>query len=114
MRPYRATLALALCGVVLAGCADREGRERFDGNYYPTKLRSEREDRRAFTTSATRVARGIEGAQKAAIHEATRYCLENFGTSAIAWAQRGEGQEGPIFARSGDRISASGRCEIWQ
>lgn len=105
-----AILALALA----AGCSKRESRVLFDGNYYPGKARGERDDRRDFTATVRRADLGTEGAQKAALHEATRYCLDNFGTSSIAWSGVAEDQDGPVFARSGDRVSVTGRCMIWQ
>ncbi|MET4101954.1 hypothetical protein ABIE58_001378 [Roseovarius sp. MBR-78] len=113
-RAYR-LLGAALLGVALvAGCTDREDRVYFDGNYYPGKVRGEKADRRVFTATARRAGRGIEGAQKAAVYEATRYCIMNFGTSEIAWAGVAEGQTGPVYARSGDRVSVTGRCVIWE
>ncbi len=112
-RAYR-LMGAALLGVALvAGCTNREDRVLFDGNYYPGKARGEKADRRAFTASVGRAGRGIEGAQKAAVYEGTRYCIENFGTSEIAWSGVAEGQQGPVFARSGDRVSVTGRCVIW-
>ncbi|GAW34021.1 hypothetical protein RA2_01066 [Roseovarius sp. A-2] len=98
---------------LLASCASREERVFFDGNFYPPKSGGERSDRRNFTATVKRVSRGVEGAQKAAVHEATRYCLKNFGTSDIAWAGVAEGEIGPVYLRSGDRITVEGRCEIW-
>jgi len=114
LRAYRPVAAAALALVLVAGCADREERVLFDGNYYPGKVRGERDDRRDFDATVRRAGRGIEGAQKAAVYEATRYCLQSFGTSEIAWAGVAEGQEGPAYARSGDRLSVSGRCVIWK
>ncbi|WP_093030890.1 hypothetical protein [Roseovarius azorensis] len=99
---------------VLAGCTERKERVLFDGNHYPPKSRAEKDDRRNFTASVSRANRGIEGAQKAVVHEATRYCLENFGTSEIAWAVSAQGGEGPVYTRSGDRVSVAGRCVIWK
>lgn len=108
-------VAMALLAFALAaGCSNREGRVLFDGNHYPGKAKGERDDRRDFTATVRRAGLGIEGAQKAALHEATRYCLDNFGTSSIAWSGVAEDQEGPVFARSGDRVSVTGRCMIWQ
>ncbi len=98
---------------VLAGCAKREERVYFNGNYYPGKSRAEKEDRQNFTASVSRASSGLEGAQLAAVHEATRYCLANYGTSEITWSGVASGQEGPVYARSGDSLSVSGRCEIW-
>lgn len=108
-------IGVALLGLALvAGCTDREDRVLFDGNYYPGKARGEKADRRDFTASVRHAGRGIEGAQKAAVHEATSYCIVDFGTSEIAWAGVSEGQEGPVYARSGDRVSVTGRCMIWE
>jgi hypothetical protein len=104
-----ATVVIAL----LASCASREKRVFFDGNFYPPKSSGERDDRRNFTATVGRVSRGVEGARNAAVHEAKRYCLKNFGTSDIVWAGVAEGEIGPVYLRSGDRITVEGRCEIW-
>ncbi|SLN15301.1 hypothetical protein ROG8370_00404 [Roseovarius gaetbuli] len=104
---------MTLAVLMLAGCTERSERAIFDGNYYPPKTRAEKEDRRNFTASVRRASRGIEGAQKAALHEATRYCLESFGTSEIKWSGVAKG-EGPVYGRSGDTVSVTGRCIIWK
>ena len=102
------------CAVLLLGaCTERSERAFFDGNYYPPKTRAEKEDRRNFTASVRRASRGINGAQQAAVHEATRYCLESFGTSEIEWSGVPEG-EGPVHGRSGDTVSVTGSCNIWK
>lgn len=111
---YRLGVAAMLALVLVAGCAEREERVLFDGNYYPGKARGEKDDRRDFTATVRRAGRGIEGAQEAAVYEATRYCLDNFGTSEIVWAGVAQGQAGPVYARSGDSVSVTGRCIIWQ
>lgn len=111
---YRSTAIALLALTLAAGCAQSDKRVLFDGNYYPGKARGQKEERRDLTATVRRANRGIEGAQKAAVYEATRYCLENFGTSEIAWAGVAEGQEGPVYTRSGDRLSVSGRCIIWK
>lgn len=108
-----AGLILLMLGV-LASCTERKERPVFDGVYYPAKSRAEKQDRRNFSSSVSRANRGVEGARKAAVHEATRYCIETFGTSRIDWAGVPEGQEGPVFMRAGDRVSVTGRCVIWR
>lgn len=111
---YRA-LAVAVVGVaLLSACTDRSDRVYFDGNYYPARSDGVRDDRRNFTASVKRADQGAEGAQMAALHEARRYCVNYFGTSDIDWASGPEGRAGPAFARSGDRVSVSGRCVIWR
>ena len=108
-------MAVAMLGVaILAGCAERGERMVFDGNYYPPRSSGDRDDRRNFTASVKRAELGLEGAQEAVLHEARRYCVTNFGTSDIAWATGPDGDAGPGFARSGNRISVSGRCVIWE
>jgi len=111
--PVRGAAALLVLALA-AGCADRGERVLFDGNYYPAKARGERDDRTEFTATARRADNGVAGARKAAVHEATRYCLRNFGTSEITWAGVPAGGEGPVYVRSGDRLSVSGRCAIWE
>jgi hypothetical protein len=114
MGAYRPAAAALLALALAAGCTEREERVLFEGNYYPGKVRAEKDDRRDFTATVRRADNGIGGAQEAAVYEATRYCLKNFGTSEIGWAGVAEGQEGPVYARSGDSLSVTGRCVIWK
>lgn len=110
---YRRAGLVLVALAVLAGCTEREERVLFNGNYYPGKARAEKQDRRNFTAFVRRAGRGIEGAQQAVLYEATRYCLDNLGTSEIAWKGAPEGTEGPVYARSGDTVTVTGRCIIW-
>lgn len=111
---FRRTGLILLMLGALASCTERKERVLFDGVYYPPKSRAEKQDRRNFTASVSRANRGAEGAKKAAVNEAMRYCLENFGTSGITWTGVPEGGQGPVYVRAGDRISVTGRCAIWQ
>lgn len=97
----------------LAACGGREERMTFDGNYYPAKSSAGAQDRCDFTASVTRASQGVAGAQRAARHAATRYCVNTYGTSKIDWAGVPDGSQGPAFSRAGDRISVAGRCVIW-
>lgn len=106
--------SLMVVAVLLSGCTLNDEKQLFDGNYYPGKARGEKADRREFTASVRRASRGIEGAQKAVLHEATRYCLINFGTSEIAWRGNGAPSDAPVYRRSGDTVSVGGQCVIWQ
>lgn len=99
--------------LLLSGCGDRAERVTFGGNYYPAKSSGNSQDRRAFTASVSRASNGMAGAQQAALHEATRYCLQNFGTSDIDWSGVPEGAQIPAYARAGNRVSVTGRCVIW-
>ena len=106
-------IGVAALIIGLAGCADREQRMFFDGNHYPASSGADQQGLRAFTASVTRASQGINGAQAAALHEATRYCVNTYGTSTIDWANVPPGTKGPAYGRSGDRVSVAGRCVIW-
>ncbi|MEX0281664.1 MAG: hypothetical protein AB3N13_10825 [Arenibacterium sp.] len=76
------TLGLAL---VLAGCANNENRVAYDGFFFKARAKEVDEDRSRFVVTVFKVSQTIQGAREAGAHEATRYCIENFGTSRIAW-----------------------------
>lgn len=104
-----AVLVLA-AAVGLSACAKREERLFFNGKYYPAKGRAASEDRKSFAVTVRRAAQGIEGARAAGGHEGTRYCVKNFGTSEIVWAQ---GPDSPNITMSGGSLVLTGRCELW-
>lgn len=106
-------IGVAALMMALAGCADQAQRMLFSGNYYPASSSAGDEDRRDFTASVTRASQGVAGAQRAALHEATRYCVNTFGTSRIDWANVPAGTAGPAYSRAGNRVSVAGRCVIW-
>ena len=70
----------------LAGCQAQE-RIQFDGKYFRTKAsRVDRQHREDFTVTVRNVSQSFEGAREAGRYEGTRYCVNNFGSSDIAWA----------------------------
>lgn len=71
--------------LALAACAQDENRLAFDGFYFKTKAKEIDDDRSRFVVTVFRVSQTLQGAREAGAHEATRYCIENFGTSRIAW-----------------------------
>lgn len=77
-------MTLGLCAV-LAACQANENRIAYDGFYFKTRAEEIDDDRARFTMTVFKVSQTLEGAREAGAHEATRYCIENFGTSRIAW-----------------------------
>ncbi|MEK0163000.1 hypothetical protein VXL85_12455 [Phaeobacter sp. JH60H1] len=79
---------LAVCGGVLAGCDGIvNNRPTYAGVPFSAKSKAvnKKETLAVFTTTVSKASRSLEGARLAAHHESTRYCIENFGTSRIAW-----------------------------
>lgn len=116
---YRGAAARALAvgllaaGLAISGCAKKGERVFFEGNYYPTKASAaDRSDRQSFTVSVRRAGQGLKGARAAGAHGGKRYCLENYGTSEIAWTVGPGAPPDALGAESG-RLSMRGRCLLW-
>jgi hypothetical protein len=77
-------MALGLLAI-LTGCQSSEDRLAFDGFYFKAKAADIDDDRSRFTVTVFKVSQTLQGAREAGAYEATRYCIENFGTSRIAW-----------------------------
>ncbi|WP_232796480.1 hypothetical protein [Roseovarius salinarum] len=107
--------ALIALPALLGGCGNMtefSDRMYFDGNYYPAKVKHDRENRRIFTLTVRRIGQGIEGAREAARYEGTRYCVDEYGTSEIAWVVAPDAplEELPI---SDGKMVLQGKCERW-
>ncbi|MEO1140059.1 MAG: hypothetical protein AAFW87_11450 [Pseudomonadota bacterium] len=106
-----AMLALLAC-VMLAACGARKDRVTFNGVYYKAKAKPASDDRQSFALKVPRVDRGLPGALEAGRYEATRYCIENFGTSELRWAQGPDGVDGTL-PLEGNTLNFTGRCVTW-
>ena len=111
-RGARGGVALAaLLLVAVSACTPQKDRTLFDGRYYPAKTHRMKGEARAFTATVRRADRGVDGARKAASYAATRYCVENFGTSDVEWRIGPDAPEPEI--RKGDRLTVAGVCKLW-
>ena len=113
-RKVTGALALIALGAILAlpACTDRSGKVRFNGNYYPAKVSSEKDSREVFQVSVRQIDRGMDGALEAGRYEATRYCLKQFGTSEINWTSGPDAEGGRLPVDNG-RLLLSGECVTW-
>ncbi|CRL11537.1 hypothetical protein NIT7321_02405 [Phaeobacter italicus] len=79
---------IGLCAGALAGCADLvNNRPLYGGVPFKAKAKAvdKKADRAVFSVAVSDATRSLEGARLAAHHEGVRYCIENYGTSKIAW-----------------------------
>lgn len=115
-RAGRTALVAAVAAVAMlaaSGCSRKSERLLFNGNYYPVKARAaDKADRTLFTVSVRRADQGLAGAREAGRHGAKEYCLQNFGTSEIAWSV---GPDAPDAALTGggSGVALSGKCVLW-
>lgn len=70
---------------ILAGCNDKKDQMTFDGHYFRTKVAKVDKQRHVFTVRIRDVAQSLDGARMAGHHEGVAYCVENYGSSDIAW-----------------------------
>ena len=72
----------------IGGCSKDGGgfgknRVLFDGNYYPTSLKSTRRTRQTIGVKVGRADQGVSGALQAAKLASTRHCILYYGTSDV-------------------------------
>lgn len=104
---------LLVAGLALSGCAKKESRVYFNGNYYPTKGKHVgKDDRREFVVTVRRANQGEAGAREAGRYGGKQYCLKNYGTSEIEWAVGPDAPAGTYDASKGS-IAMRGTCILW-
>lgn len=108
----RAGMLALISVVVLSACQPQAKRVYFNGNYYPSKARADKQDRKNFEVSVRRADQGLDGAREAGRYEGTQYCLKNFGTSDIAWSI-GPESEDEVLVLSGGSLILRGACVTW-
>ncbi len=87
---YRIATAMLCAAFALASCGSvtsRDKRLRFDG--VPFRTSSKALDKKVslarFQVVVKNALQSTEGARQAVLHEATTYCIENYGLSDIDW-----------------------------
>ena len=105
-------IVLSLAAVMaLASCGERSERVFFNGMYFPAKSAKASDDRKTFTVTVRRVEQGLAEAREAGRYEATKYCINNFGTSQIAWTQGPDADDAVLV--SDGTLTLTGRCDLW-
>jgi len=97
---------------LVAGCAARDQRVLFEGEYFQTKVSHEsRDNRQAFTVEVPGYERNPEAARASARFGATRYCIESYGTSDITW-QAGPKDDLETLPVTRGRLVFRGSCQF--
>ncbi|MFK7743465.1 MAG: hypothetical protein AB8B47_00315 [Roseobacter sp.] len=105
----RLSAAFVILATVLTACGPDADDILFDGEFFRTKIKTERGSRQNFVVTARPVQASLEGAREAARYEATVYCVNRYGRSDIIWAVGPDSpdEELPI---SGDTLTFEGQC----
>lgn len=100
---------LMLVGL-LAACSSEAEKISFDGQFYRTKL-SDLDERHKFQVTVSPVSASLLGAKEAARYEATVFCVNEYGSSAIRWVV-GPDDADEILPVSGDTLTLEGACPL--
>ena len=76
---------LLIAALALTACGPDEDDILFDGQFFRAKIDSDRGSREDFTVAVRPVSASLTGAREAARYEATVYCVNRYGSSAIQW-----------------------------
>ena len=99
----------------IGGCSKDGGgfgknRVLFDGNYYPTSLKSTRRTRQTIAVKVGRADQGISGALQAARLASTKHCILYYGTSDVLWDQPLD-EESLTASLSNGTLALTGKCD---
>lgn len=111
MRPALWFGLMLMAALLLAGCSNvRADKIAFDGVYFRSTANAIEKQRDFFEIRVTPASSSIEGAREAGRYEATRYCIENFGTSNMAWVNGPDAENGSLTIND-DSLILRGTCE---
>ena len=109
-RPALLTGALLIAALLLTACAERRADTvAFDGGFFRSTASQVGKPRDVFEVTVSPASSSIEGAREAGRYEATRYCIENFGTSAVDWTEGPDAEDGTLRTAN-DRLILTGTC----
>ena len=103
-------LCLGVSGCSNDGVGFGKNSTLFDGNYYPTSLKSTRRDRQTILVTVKNAGQGISGARQAAKLASAKHCIKHYGTSDVAWDQPLEDENVSTILREGT-LYLTGKCD---
>lgn len=104
------TIALLLTAALATTACSRlkDDGVRFDGQKYRIKAsKLSKDDRASFTVQVRPASASLDGAREAAAYGGVEYCIQQYGTSTIAWAHSPE--DTPQL--DGDTLIVQGACK---
>lgn len=81
----RFAAVLLTAALALTACGPDEDDILFEGQFFRAKIDTDRGSRDEFTVLVRPVSASLTGAREAARYEATVYCVNRYGSSAIDW-----------------------------
>ncbi|MEX0369480.1 MAG: hypothetical protein AB3N09_02545 [Tateyamaria sp.] len=110
LRPVMLLFGILIAVLLLSACQERRAdRIAFDGVFFRSSASKVDKQREKFEISVTPVSESLEGAREAGRYEATRYCIRQFGSSDIEWAEGPDAEDGTLRI-SGDKLLLTGTC----
>ena len=111
MRPALWFSLLLMAVLLLSACDGvRADKVAFDGVYFRSTSTAIEKQRDFFEIKTTPASSSLDGAREAGRYEATRYCIENFGTSNMAWINGPDAENGSLTIDD-DSLILRGTCE---
>lgn len=107
MRCWIAILLIMFC--VSCGESYTDNQHAFDGVKFSASLKVEKDAPEAFSLRVKKATKSVVGAREAGRYEATKYCVEKFGTSDIAWIM---GPDSPDLELENGNFNLTGSCVI--
>ncbi len=98
----------------VSACTVRSSSDRilFDGKYFRASARSvdKKVSPTDFTVTVSGVSASLDGAREAGRYEATRFCVQNFGSSRIDW-KLGPDSDPQNLRIENDKLTFAGKCQ---
>jgi len=110
MRSTLLVVTVLLAALMLTACEQRKADKiAFDGVYFRSTANKLDKKRYRFEVSVAPASSSIAGAREAGRYEATRFCIENQGTSRVDW-QDGPDAPDEALIINNDRLVMRGTC----
>ncbi|WP_223423369.1 hypothetical protein [Tateyamaria pelophila] len=111
MRPTLWMGALLMAALLVSACSGgiRADKIAFDGVNFRSSASAIDKQRDFFEVTVAPASSSILGAREAGRYEATRYCIKNFGSSDMDWAQGPDAADGTLIIDN-DRLILRGTC----
>lgn len=101
-------LLVSACGTAPSSAT----RVAFDGIYFSAKAKhvNKKATPADFTVTVNRVSQSLDGAREAGRYEGTKFCIQNFGSSRIAW-KVGPDTKPQNLRIENDKLTFAGSCQ---
>ncbi|MDA9352089.1 hypothetical protein N9Q74_01910 [Ascidiaceihabitans sp.] len=98
-----------ICVIPLVACTPSSQIPSFDGIKFRTKLSKVDKQRVQFSVTVLSASQSLAGAREAGRYEATKYCINQYGTSDIAWMSGPDVEDGGLTITN-DQLQLRGAC----